>query len=192
MTTDGLCSTEGIFDAIEREATTWLRLTGTSREDTTLERSLDVRYVGQNYAVTIPLPANMSPDDVKRAFDAAHQLRYSHSAPEEPAEIIATRVSIIGVLSKPQSSQLASGTGTPSPAATLGRRNVRFSSDGDLEATIFNRHQLLAGDAFDGPAIVQEDGSATVRPSARPRRCLADRPLETHGERMITSSRVGA
>lgn len=47
----------------------------------------------------------------------------------------------------------------------IGRRTVRFAASGDAEAVIFNRHELLAGDVFAGPAVVQEDGSATVVPA---------------------------
>jgi N-methylhydantoinase A len=165
LTAEGLGETEPIFAEIEAEATAWLRSAGIPSADTTLERSLDIRYVGQNYAVTIRLPFNSTQEEVKRTFDAVHEQRYSHSAPEEPAEIIATRISIIGALSRPQLEELASGTGSPSPNAVIGRRTVRFAASGDAEAVIFNRHELLAGDVFAGPAVVQEDGSATVVPA---------------------------
>jgi N-methylhydantoinase A len=164
LSADGLRGTDAFFTALEDEAKAWLASAGVPSDATLLEHAVDVRYVGQNYSVTIPLVPGAQQADVKRAFDDAHQLRYSHSAPEEPAEIIAARVSIVGELSKPVLSGLRAGTGTPAASAVLGKRRVRFDPRSEIEATVYDRAQLLAGDAFSGPAIVQEDGSATVVP----------------------------
>ena len=164
LTAEGLKGTEAFFTTLEREATAWLQSASVPSEQTLLEHAVDVRYVGQNYSVTIPLEPGAAQAAVKGAFDAAHQQRYSHSAPEEPAEIIAARVSIVGRLSKPVLAGLAAGTGTPAAGAKLGTRRVRFDPRTETEAVVYDRTRLLAGDAFSGPAIVQEDGSATVVP----------------------------
>jgi N-methylhydantoinase A len=164
LTDEGLRGTTAFFSTLENEASAWLRSAGVPSEHTLLEHAVDVRYVGQNYSVTIPLEPGSAQADVKRAFDAAHQQRYSHSAPEEPAEIIAARVSIVGRLSKPVLAGLAAGSGTPVPTAVVGKRRVRFDPRNEIEALVYDRSQLLGGDSFAGPAIVQEDGSATVVP----------------------------
>ena len=164
LTGDGLAGTEAFFKTLEAEAKTWLASAGVPSESTLLEHAIDVRYVGQNYSVTIALEPRSDQATVKAAFDAAHQQRYSHSAPEESAEIIAARVSIIGRLSKPVLTELAAGTGAPAVGAVLGQRPVRFDPRTEVQATIYDRAQLLAGDTFAGPAIVQEDGSATLIP----------------------------
>ena len=165
LSDQGLRDTEKTFDALEGDARTWLDSTGVPSEGTMLEHSIDVRYVGQNYSVTIALPNGAAQGDVKRFFDAAHQQRYSHSAPEEPAEIIAARVSIIGALSKPVLASVSAGNGTPGTGAILGTHRVRFDPHSEIDAIIYDRHALLAGDTFSGPAIVQEDGSSTVVPA---------------------------
>ena len=103
---------------------------------------------------------------MKAAFDAAHQQRYSHSAPEEPAEIIAARVSIVGRAQQ-------AGSGRPRCRAPVRRRRLRCSAGAACASIRAARSRrrctiarvLLAGDAFDGPAIVQEDGSTTVVPA---------------------------
>jgi N-methylhydantoinase A len=164
LTAEGLSGTEAFFKTLEAEATTWLQSAGVPSENTLLEHAVDVRYVGQNYSVTIPIKPGANQASVKTAFDAAHQQRYSHSAPEESAEIIAARVSIVGQLSKPVLTDLAAGNGKPVAASVLGKRRVRFDPRSEVEATVYDRGQLLAGDVFAGPAIIQEDGSATVVP----------------------------
>ena len=165
LTNDGLRGTEAVFGTLEVEARAWLRGAGVASEETQLEHAVDVRYVGQNYSVTIPLAPGAPHAAVKAAFDAAHQQRYSHSAPDEPAEIIAARVSIVGRLSKPVLAGLPAGTGAPAPSAVLGTRRVRFGPRSETEATVYDRARLCSGDTFAGPAIVQEDGSATVVPA---------------------------
>ena len=165
LTEDGLRGTAAFFGTLEREAAAWLQSAGVPSENTLLEHAVDVRYVGQNYSVTIPLAPGALQAEVKAAFDAAHQQRYSHNAPEEPAEIIAARVSIVGQLSKPVLTGLARGTGTPAPTAALGTRRVRFDPRSEVDAQVYDRARLLAGDVFEGPAIVQEDGSATLVPA---------------------------
>lgn len=164
LTADGLAGTEAFFETLEAEAKTWLASAGVPSENTLLEHAVDVRYVGQNYSVTIAIAPGSDQRTVKAAFDAAHQQRYSHSAPEESAEIIAARVSIVGQLSKPVLTDLAAGSGTPAAASILGKRPVRFDPRNEVDATIYDRAKLLAGDVFAGPCIVQEDGSATVVP----------------------------
>ncbi len=163
LTPDGLFGTTAEFEALEREASAWLASAGIPNEDVTLERGLDVRYVGQNYSVSIAIGTDAAYDSVKRAFDAAHLLRYSHNAPEEAAEVIGVRTSIVGRLSKPALSTIASGTAMPPSTTVSGSRRVLFAGEA-VEATIFDRHALLAGNAIAGPAIVQEDGSATCVP----------------------------
>jgi N-methylhydantoinase A len=164
LTADGLRGTEAFFTALENEATAWLQSARVPSESILLEHAVDVRYVGQNYSVTIPLEPGAQQAAVKHAFDAAHQQRYSHSAPEEPAEIIAARVSIVGRLSKPVLTELARGTGVPAAGAVIGTRRVRFDPRSEIDALVYDRPGLRAGDRFAGPAIVQEDGSATVVP----------------------------
>jgi N-methylhydantoinase A len=164
LTDEGLRGTTEFFITLETEASAWLRSAGVPSEHTLLEHAIDVRYVGQNYSVTIPLAPGSAQAAVKSAFDAAHQLRYSHNAPEEPAEIIAARVSIVGRLSKPVLAGLADGNGIPGANALIGKRRVRFDPRTEIEAQVYDRQHLLGGDSFDGPAIVQEDGSATVIP----------------------------
>jgi N-methylhydantoinase A len=164
LTPAGLRALDAPYAELETEARTWLGGAGIPSDETTLERAIDVRYVGQNYSVTVPLPAAGDATDVKAAFDAVHLQRYGHHAPEESAEIIGVRVSIVGRLRKPTVRALEAGGRRPPPAAELGTRNVRFDGGEGIETRIVDRHALLAGNRIDGPAIVQEDGSATVLP----------------------------
>src|ERR1700694_1812648 len=60
-----------------------------------VKRAADMRYVGQEHAVTVDLPLKVFERQdrvaIKRAFDAMHELRYGTSAPDERAEIVSLR-----------------------------------------------------------------------------------------------------
>ena len=68
---------------------------------TTAVRGADMRYVGQEHAVTVDLPLELfrsqDRDGIKRRFDAVHQVRYGFSVEQEKAEIVSLRSATIGV-----------------------------------------------------------------------------------------------
>ena len=161
---ESIASIARIALELEAEAATWLQHAGVPSEDVTFEWGLDARYVGQNHAVTIPMRNGEPLRSIKATFDAAHLRRFSHNAPEEPAEIVAVRVSIIGALSKPSLVQMRAGSTTPPAGAVLERRKVRFDRRTESDAVVYDRAKLLANNVIHGPAIIQEAGSATTVP----------------------------
>jgi N-methylhydantoinase A len=137
-------------------------------ENVTFEWSADARYVGQDHAVTIPLQRGndqATQRAIKATFDAVHLRRFGHNAPEERAEIVAVRVSIVGTLSKPGMVDLGAGPPTPPGDSILERRAVRFERGAESAAVVYDRARLLAGNVIAGPAIIQEAGSATSLPA---------------------------
>jgi N-methylhydantoinase A len=153
---------------LETEAEAWMASTGVPREAVRFEYAGDVRYVGQDHSATMPFA--LAADDaesvraIKDAFDAAHLQRYSHNAPAEDAELVAVRVSIVGALPKPQLPPIEPGGPEPDAAAAIDRRRVHFGRGGAVEAVVYDRARLRAGNVFHGPAIVQEAGSSTTVP----------------------------
>jgi N-methylhydantoinase A len=158
---------EAICKELEAEALAWLRSTGMTSDDVAYERAGDMRYVGQEHAVTVALDMPFTEPGadatIKAAFDAAHQQMYSHSAPEEGAEVVSLRVSIVGRLPKPTWSPLGDGTAAPQGEALLERRPVYFNG-APVETPVYARAALLAGNVIEGPAIVQEVASSTMIP----------------------------
>jgi N-methylhydantoinase A len=101
-------------------------------------------------------------DEIKRRFDEAHDLRYSHSAPDEGADIVSLRVSAIGRLAKPAFPTILAGVVAPPAEAERGTRSVIFEGHGSLPAKVFDRALLRAGNVIVGPAIIEELASTTV------------------------------
>jgi N-methylhydantoinase A len=157
---------EDQFKKLEAEGRQALAASGIPPDKIVFERAADMRYVGQEHAVAVRVPADVSDEsaraEIKRLFDEAHDLRYSHTAPEESADIVSLRVSAIGRLGKPQIAEIARGEKTPPPNARRGVRTVTFESAGAMEATVYDRAKLLQDNIIEGPAIIEEVASTTV------------------------------
>jgi len=147
-----------ILDEAERAARADIR-----ESTIRLRYGADMRYIGQEHAVTVDFPSDLvrarDAKGIKAAFDAAHEERYGYASPDEGAEIVSLRCSIIGELAKPSLPGIDKGA---LPQAT--RRPVYFTGQGFVETKLFSRPLLKAGNRLEGPALVEEYGSTTVVP----------------------------
>ena len=126
---------------------------GVAPEDRAYVAELDVRYAGQSFELTVP----SGPLDVTlAAFHTAHERRYGYAAPDEPVEIVSVRVIAIGRTDKPAFPPVTFPRSTqPRATARIETRDVRHASA--VTATpVYARARLAAGDALDGPAIVEQ------------------------------------
>ena len=156
---------EPVFVAMETEGETDIRRGSPSVGRLQRNRALDMRYVGQEHAVTVDTPLlafeTRDVEIVKRAFDAVHLQRYGYCSATESAEIVSLRASVTGHMPKPVATAIAAGTALPS--AQPQRRPVYFSASlGWRDTPIYARAALLAGNRIDGPALVEEYASTTV------------------------------
>lgn len=163
----GVAGLEDAFRALEEEGRLGLVREQVDFTELLFVRSADMRYVGQEHTVTVSVPAALDQaagrDELKRAFDAAHLRRFSHSAPEENAEIVTLRVSVIGRLPTPQLPKLPVGETTPPGDAVTGSREVLFDPlRPAVECPVYQRERLLGGNVVRGPAVVEEGTSTTL------------------------------
>ena len=130
-----------------------------------IERGLDMRYVGQEHAVSVNIPMQVFEDmdlaAIKQLFDAVHLKRYGYSSDNERAEVVSIRTSVSGDMPKPTMIKLAVGTELAPVPPTI--RPVYFRSErGWQDARVYQRIDLLAGNRIAGPALVEEYASTTV------------------------------
>ena len=156
---------EAIFAGMEREGRAGIARSGVAPETVTAARAADMRYVGQEHAVTVALPAELfAAEDragIKRAFDAVHEVRYGFASPAEPAEIVSLRSAVTGALAKPRPALIAAGGPEPSATATRGTRPVYFVG-ATIDTPVIDRAALVAGNRLAGPAVIEEYASTTV------------------------------
>jgi N-methylhydantoinase A len=155
------------FTELEAEGTAFVKRGKLATTEIVRARAMDMRYVGQEHAVTVDLPhelfAAKDRSGIKRAFDALHAQRYERESPHEEAEIVSIRVTVTGALAKPRLARIPSGSAQPDASAHAGRRRCFFDQAGWVETCpVYRRSALLANNRIAGPALIEEDASTTV------------------------------
>jgi N-methylhydantoinase A len=147
----------GIHDEMVAEATAALRHT----KDAVRRVDLDIRYVGQEFTLPVPVDrADLLAADrprIRAAFDSLYDQRYAHHSPDEPVEIVNIRVAVVGKRAKMSFPRLRDRG-----AATPARHREVYFPDLRKRCPVYARDELGAGGAIQGPALIQEHGTTTV------------------------------
>jgi len=154
---------EMIFADMERDS---LNTMSFFEGNITVDRYLDMRYVGQSYELLIPVgsPTNKSAleDSVKR-FHERHRDVYGHSAKDADVEVVNARVVAVGVVEKPKLNLVERGGSKPTEESIVEERKVFFEGAGGfVECPVFRREKLKSGNTIAGPAIIEQYDSTTV------------------------------
>lgn len=156
-----------LLAAMARDAKAWLDREGAIVGETVMRCSADMRYGGQAYELPVALPDAMKGVDVAAVgelFHQAHERVYGFRDASSPIEITTLRLGIVGKVPPVESPRDASASGAPKAHA---RRKV-FHRGGWVEASVYRRGELHPGQAFAGPALVeQEDTTTWVLPGWR-------------------------
>jgi N-methylhydantoinase A len=158
---------ERVYDSLIAAGRTALEGSGMRPTRVTVARAADMRYLGQEHPVTVDLsPAvfrRRDRDAIKDHFDEVHLRRYGTCAPEEKAEIVSLRATVVGVMKPPPLERVPRGTPMPTASAKRGRRGVYFGEAAKAVATpAFARDELRARNRIDGPALIEEYASTTI------------------------------
>lgn len=151
---------------LEEEAFASLSEEGIGGETGRVDHALDLRYVGQEYTLTIPLTSSREPteDDfdanLGARFHVAHERRFGHSNPGAPIEIVVVRTTALGDLGRIDPTAHEE---VERPAAAQETRTVIFGREG-MPTTIAIRDDLSPGATLEGPAVVEEATATTVVP----------------------------
>jgi N-methylhydantoinase A len=158
---------EEIYAEMERRGRVAVSESHVATAGVAVQRAADMRYVGQEHAVTVELPLDLferqDRDGIKAHFDAVHEIRYGYSAPAEKAEIVSLRSAVTGALRKPGFEPIAVGEAVPPADSLRGTRAVYFAEAGrHLDTPTYDRAGLRAGNRIAGPALIEEYASTTV------------------------------
>ena len=148
---------EEAFAALEARANGEYAAEGLASEELTMERTLDMRYMGQGYELSVP-----AVDEIASAFHALHEQRYGYADAERPTEVVNIRLRAVGRTEKPQL-PVHPIEGSDPAAALLGDWTMVFDGE-QTHAKLFDRARLRPGNVFAGPALVVEYSTTTVVP----------------------------
>ena len=158
------------FDEMIDASLAQIRQEGYSGEPD-IERSVSMRYWGQNYEqdVTLP-PGPVTPELLEQtlvAFHRRHEDFYGYSISGEVIELIRFNVTVSGTSGAVHLPAMASSGHRPG-GQPISERPVYFQRHGLLDTPIYRRDALPAGFTATGPLIVEEVSSTTtVHPGQR-------------------------
>ncbi len=166
-----LAAVQQVLDALAADADAALAREGFGEGERRFGRTADLRYYGQAFEVRVEVPdgpvTRELVDVVAGRFHDAHRALYGYDFrgdDRQEVEWVNLRVTGVGPIRTPELREIAAGTGAE--RARTGRRRVFF--DDWLDAGVYDRALLGAGDLVEGPAVLEEFSSTVpVHPGFR-------------------------
>ena len=128
-----------------------------------VQRSISMRYIGQNYEQDVAIPPGEIREDTVQAilerFHRQHEKFYGYRIGGEVIQLVHFNVSAIGVVPKPS---LPSVPPRPQPDAVDVRQLCFDEREGFIECPIYRRSDFGARTELTGPAIIEEEDSTTL------------------------------
>ncbi|MGA9669026.1 MAG: hydantoinase/oxoprolinase family protein, partial [Terracidiphilus sp.] len=155
---DAIGNLEGRFRELEQLGTAEFAAEG---REGTIQRTLDIRYKRQGYELNVSYDIH-APQRAVEDFHQLHTRRYGFCDVERPIEVVNLRLRMTAASEPyaPARRELVPGDGG---SACYAERPVFFDG-GFLPTRFYRRERLVAGDTFNGPAMITEYTAATVVP----------------------------
>ena len=132
-----------------------LRGEGHAADAVMVERSIDVRYLGQNYELQVPWRSSI--ETARKDFQELHRRLYTY-ATGEAMEVVNLRVrAVVPVpqLELPESP--AGGNGQP-----FAEQRAYFPETGETSLPIYRREDLVPEQPLKGPALIEDPWATTL------------------------------
>lgn len=157
------------FGGLEFDAKTWFEDQGLASEKLTVERFAELRYLGQEHTLKIPIEVrDLSAGtlaELRDRFDVYYEQAYGHALREHGLEFVGLRLSASLQTEKPSMKSLATAS-SPVHEAVARQQDVFIASQKRwFSCPVYTRDKLRAGHALTGPALVEEwDSTVLVLP----------------------------
>lgn len=149
---------EAPFREMEAELLGRLADDGAPAGRAVVQRSMDLRYHGQNYELEVPVAPGLDGEAIRQRFLERHRRRYEYTT-DDPVEGVALRLS--GLVPSGQEGMPAlapAGRG----GGACGERRAFFYGHGWTPARVCPRGELGGGGEVRGPAVVEDAWSTVV------------------------------
>ncbi len=153
-----------VYEHLEQSLCEQLEKQGVSSRSISIQRLADLRYAGQAYEITIPVPESEITknwiENLTLTFHRSHEQQYGFAALEASVTIVNLRVIAQGPMPVLQPSEISRQRGTPQPRIS---REVYFEENNRFVKTpIYERSTLGLRAEITGPAIIEQPDSTTV------------------------------
>jgi N-methylhydantoinase A len=160
------------FAELESRGAEWLRGEGESAGESAgaskarFEWSVDLRYLGQNFELIMPLTSDrlnaLNLNKLSTAFHRRHKAFYGYDMPAQPVEIVNLRLLVTVARGKPPTVRPNKKIQQNQLVAI--KRRAWFAETGFVQTPVYQRDQLPAGWRSTGPAIIEQMDATTVVP----------------------------
>ena len=156
---------DSIYQDLEAQGESQLAREGFSGKAVILSRLADMRYAGQSYELSLPVPSGNITINILESlleqFHQTHRQAYGYSREGELIEFVNLRVVAQGKL--PGSRLSEKGMTSQKPSGPVGTREVWFQGQA-VQASVYERNNLMKDQIIAGPAIVEQLDSTIVIP----------------------------
>jgi N-methylhydantoinase A len=143
-----------LYGELEGEARATLAREHFATDAVSTVRAMDLRYVGQQWDITVAVGAILDGDTIRATFEAEHDRLFGHTQPGGLIEITKLRAAGIGRLPTLAHPRPVRTSGLPRPATH--RRIWLDPSVGWSEVPVFDPGSLSPGHQIEGPAVIDE------------------------------------
>ncbi len=144
-----------LFSELETQARETLAHERFTGDAVSLIRAIDLRYIGQQWDITVPVEHGFDPKAIRRDFEVQHDRLFGHIQPEGIIEITRVRVAGIGRLPPLAHQKVLPGSGPPPEPS--GTRKVWISPAASWrDIPVYTANMLRPGDTISGPLVVDE------------------------------------
>jgi len=158
-----LADLEREFAKLEAAGRRDMRKDGFEDADVQIERSLDCRYVGQSYEITVPCRRVPTAGRAfLEEFHRRHQKLYTYRHAGRPVEIVNLRIKAVAATPKIPLIK-APGRSSLDPRAFVKRQPIVTVRSG-VEGKVYDRSRLCPGNVIAGPSLVIDPESTAYLP----------------------------
>lgn len=153
------------WEEIEKVAFAQFANENIAKEDVEFHYFADMRYLGQEHTVKVPLPeGDWSTGHIQKVIEAFHELHeknFTFRLDDTEVEIVNLHVTAFGKIDKPEISKISRQSTIED--AHIETRQVYFENPNRwVDTPVYQRELLPINVSVDGPAIVEEKSAVTV------------------------------
>ena len=149
------------FDTMIKASRNQLEEDGFARDAMQISTSIDMRYSGQAFELTVPCTPEDDGEALRERFHAMYRRRYGFQRSDHPIETVTLRVAATGLVPQPR---LALTQAADAGHKALPCRDLHCNGGWLTSCEVLRREHLPRDAHGEGPMVVEEFGATTVVP----------------------------
>lgn len=152
------------WNTIENNAFLQFEEEGVEKHRVVFTRFADMRYVGQEHTVKVPVPSgewtNEDIQGIVNKFHELHEKNFTFKLLNAQTEIVSLHVTAFGKVTKPELQRIEKEGHIDDALKEV--RPVYYEEKGWIQTKVYDRNSLPTNEVVQGPAIIEEKSAVTV------------------------------